>query len=79
MSRPKFRQPERTVEDWVNQTPAPENLTSKPAEAKGKVARLTIDLSPELHARFKSACALRRTRMMDEVRRFIEEWTQKNS
>jgi hypothetical protein len=42
------------------------------------VARLTIDLTPELHAKFKSTCALRGTRMIDEVRRFIEEWTQKN-
>jgi hypothetical protein len=45
----------------------------------GKPARLTIDLQPELHARFKATCALRTTRMIDEVRRFIEEWTQKNA
>jgi len=41
------------------------------------VARLTIDLPPELHAKFKSACALRGTKMIEEVRRFIEDWTQK--
>ena len=42
------------------------------------MARLTIDLPPELHAKFKAACALRGTRMIDEVRKFIETWTQKD-
>ena len=46
---------------------------------EGKPARLTIDLPQNLHADFKAACARRRTRMVDEVRQFIEEWTQKNS
>jgi hypothetical protein len=51
-----------------------------PASGAGeKLARLTIDLPRGLHARFKSACALNNTRMLDEVRGFIEVWTQKNS
>ncbi|MGX9105032.1 plasmid partition protein ParG [Escherichia coli] len=32
----------------------------------------------DLHARFKAACALRRTRMVEEVTRFVEDWTRKN-
>jgi hypothetical protein len=52
--------------------------TSRPERTPGKLARLTIDLPPDLHARFKATCALRGTRMIDEVRRFIEDWTQKH-
>ena len=47
----------------------------KPAE----MARLTIDLPHELHGQFKAACANNRTKMKDEVLRFIEGWTQKHS
>ncbi len=51
-----------------------------PASRGGeKLARLTIDLPKELHAKFKSACALNNTKMLDEVRGFIEVWTQKHS
>ena len=42
------------------------------------MARLTIDLPPALHARFKATCALRGTRMIEEVRQLIEDWIQKN-
>ena len=42
-----------------------------------KQARLTIDLSPQLHARFNAACAINRIRMVEEVTCFIEDWTQK--
>lgn len=74
-----FKTPERkpaSVDEWVEQgrEAAP---VAKPA--KGERARLTIDLPPEVHARFKAACAMRKTRMVDEVTKFIEDWTQKNS
>lgn len=48
------------------------------ATAAVRMARLTIDLPEELHTRFKTACARERTKMVDEVRRFIEDWTQKH-
>jgi uncharacterized protein (DUF4415 family) len=84
MKKTAFKQPvARAVpteaENWVKAasdsapTPAPAELPEE------KPARLTIDLSSDLHANFKAACARRRTRMVDEVRQFIEEWTQKNS
>ena len=69
------------AENWVKDA-APSPITHAErtnAIITGKLARLTIDLQPELHARFKATCALRTTRMIDEVRRFIEEWTQKNA
>jgi len=46
--------------------------------ATEKLARLTIDLPPELHGRFKAACAKNRTKMKDEVLHLIEGWTQKH-
>ena len=35
--------------------------------------RLTVDLEPSLHTRFKIACARRGVRMVEEIRRFIEK------
>jgi ParG len=62
------------ADQWVSERP-PEPSPRPPA---AKLARLTIDLPADLHARFKATCALKGTRMIDEVRRFIEDWTQKN-
>ena len=75
--------PARDVESWVSGEEArgaekPEQVISTKPTA-GKVARLTIDLPPELHGRFKAACALKGTRMIDQVRGFIDDWTQKNT
>ena len=87
MSKPPFKMPPRQetaaagIDQWVTgaeegaAAPATATRTERPA---GRVARLTIDLPPDLHAKFKATCALKGTRMIDEVRRFIEGWTQKN-
>ncbi len=37
------------------------------------VKRLTIDIPEELHARIKSQCAMRRTKMADEIRLLLED------
>lgn len=87
MSKPPFKMPPRVetqaakLDQWVagEEAVAMPSVEALGAErTAGKVARLTIDLPPELHAKFKSICALRGTRMIDEVRRFIEGWTQKH-
>lgn len=86
MNKTRFRMPERggqatpEIDRWVKGGQG-DPAAEKPVKADrttGKVARLTIDLPPDLHARFKATCAIRRTRMIDEVRQFIEEWTQKH-
>jgi hypothetical protein len=77
MSKPAFKLPERRIDEWVN-GPTVVPPVEKPSEPKVKLARLTIDLDVELHAKFKAACAMRRTRMIDEVRGFIENYTQKS-
>lgn len=87
--RPTFKQPNRAelppqAEAWIQQgrggdtapVAQPEPEARKP---KVKPARLTIDLDPVLHARFKAACAMHRTRMLDEVTHFIEQWTKEHS
>ncbi len=82
----KFKMPPKApqgVQEWVEGAAPPQTSPEVP-EAPGKLpgakqARLTIDLSPQLHARFKAACAIKRTRMVEEVTRFIEDWTQKHS
>ena len=82
----KFKMPPKASQDvqgWVEGAAAPEAqpaVLEPPGRLPGaKQARLTIDLSPQLHARFKAACAINRTRMVEEVTRFIEDWTQKHS
>jgi hypothetical protein len=69
--KPAFKLPERKVEQWVAGG-------GEGAPPKVKLSRLTIDLDPDLHARFKAACAMGRTRMIDEVRDFIESYVQKH-
>ena len=82
----KFKMPARAAQDvqeWVEDGTAPAGPSAAPkAPAKptgGQKARLTIDLPQQLHARFKAACAINRTRMVEEVTRFIEDWTRKHS
>ena len=73
-SAARFKTPQRPTDQadaWVRS-----DVTAKEAPGTGKAARLTVDLPPELHARFKAACALRGTRMGEAVTRFIESYTQ---
>jgi hypothetical protein len=82
----KFKLPQKpalNVDNWVagQEASPPPAGTAPPVPLRptsGKLARLTIDLPPELHRQFKTACASKGTRMIDEVRSFIEDWTQKN-
>ena len=87
MSKTPFRIPPRAttpaakLDQWVageEPAAAASDGASHLERPAGKVARLTIDLTPELHSKFKATCALKGTRMIDEVRKFIEDWTQKS-
>jgi len=81
-SKPAFKVPDRApskaVDEWVAGQTASTDRAARPPPEKAKMARLTIDLPADLHRRFKAGCALKETRMIDEVRRFIEGWTQKH-
>jgi hypothetical protein len=83
MKKTAFRQPTARpltaeAENWVTESPQSEPAPRQKPVPVEKAARLTIDLPPDLHASFKAACAKQRTRMVDEVRQFIEDWTQKH-
>jgi hypothetical protein len=81
VSKPAFKMPERErrVDEWVARAGEGAQPALQPeARPKVKMARLTIDLPADLHARFKSVCALDGTDMVTEVRAFIEGRTQKN-
>ena len=84
--RTGFKLPAREAQDvqgWVEEGVAPIEPAAAPTAPEkgvgGKQARLTIDLPQQLHARFKAACAINQTRMVEEVTRLIEDWTQKHS
>jgi len=82
--KPAFKMPERKrVDDWVAAAGEGEGRAQVPSARapmpKVKLARLTIDLEQDDHARFKSACALNSTDMVTEVRAFIKAWIQKHS
>jgi ParG len=81
MKRAAFKQPRQAVtvaDEWVKGDHAAEAPAQQLPLPKIAMTRLTIDLPADLHHRFKVACAEHRTRMVEEVRRFIEEWTQKH-
>ena len=46
--------------------------TGRKISAKGKMARLTVDLPRHTHRRFKLACVMADTKMNIELRRLIE-------
>ena len=72
------RQPATVADAWVRGETETGSSAASPPGPTGKMARLTIDLPPDLRDRFKAACAMHRTKMVDEIRRFIEEWIQEN-
>jgi len=66
----------QVADDWVNSGEMNTGNTQRD-EPNAQVSvvplkRLTIDIPEELHARIKSQCALRRTKMADEIRVLLE-------
>lgn len=58
--------PAVSPDEWV------ESRTTEPAGAE-RIKRLTIDIPASLHVRIKAQCALRGTKMADEIRALLEE------
>jgi hypothetical protein len=61
-TQPKAPAPAPDPESWVERRTEVEPLK-----------RLTIDIPKSLHARIKSQCALRGTKMVEEIRLMLEE------
>jgi hypothetical protein len=61
-AQPKSAAPAVDPDAWVERRSEPEPLK-----------RLTIDIPKSLHVRIKSQCALRGTKMVEEIRLLLEE------
>lgn len=62
------------VQAFVDQGKEDEAPAPPKTAPGGKAARLNVDLSPDLHRRFKTACAAEGTKMVDVVAQLIEGW-----
>jgi len=83
-ARAPLKMPEKRIADaeaWIQggsakevlQTPAPAEV---PRRAAGtKLARLNVELSPELHRQFKTACAAEGMKMAEVVTELVQNWT----
>lgn len=74
-----FRTPTRgeqtkQADAWVAE-PRGQGGRQAPVNPQEKVARLTLDLPDSLHHRFKMVCVSRKTTMLAEATRMIEEYT----
>ncbi|MFK7161833.1 plasmid partition protein ParG [Marinospirillum sp. MEB164] len=54
-----------TADDWVEKRETPED------ENKPKMKRLTIDVPEDLHRQIKAECAMRGSKIADEVRELL--------
>jgi hypothetical protein len=70
--RPKSQ----TMDEWVttphSQESAGLSAVSAPTAPAEPMKRLTIDVSRSLHSRIKATCALKGTKMADEIRLLLE-------
>lgn len=70
--KPNFTKVEKDIEDWVStRSTNEENIVTETQQEKTK--RLTIDIPESLHMAIKSACALRGTKIADEVRALLKQ------
>jgi hypothetical protein len=60
------------VEEGAPGAESPTQTGAMKGEDTTPMKRLTLDIPEELHARIKSQCALRRTKMVDEIRAILE-------
>jgi hypothetical protein len=59
----------RSADDWVAAPQSDEAPAPPPTEP---MKRLTIDVPLSLHKRIKAACALRGSKMVDEIRTILD-------
>lgn len=70
--KPNSNKVEKDIEDWVStRSTNEENIVTETQQEKTK--RLTIDIPESLHIAIKSACALRGTKIADEVRALLKQ------
>lgn len=62
-ARPSAAKPAPTAEQWVER---------REAQPKA-MRRLAVDIPDDLHKRIKAACAMRGTKIADEVRKLLDD------
>lgn len=60
------------MEQWVEGNEAAMTVNAGIGAAAEPMKRLTVDLPESLHKRVKATCAMRGTKMADEIRRLLE-------
>lgn len=68
--KPNNRNSVQDVEEWVNNRNL-NDIQYKEDIKPEKMKRLTIDIPESLHIAIKSACAMRGTKIADEVRELL--------
>ena len=68
-TNPRKKEKSIDADDWVKKGTTTE---------KQKTTRFTIDIPTELHARIKSFCALKKTKMKDEIQVLLEKHFKEN-
>ena len=82
-AREPLKMPEKRTQDaeeWVQAGQAKE-APQIPAKASGRVpgadpVRLNVNLAPDLHRQFKTACAAQGVKMADVVTELVQGWTE---
>lgn len=67
--KPTKRTAPTDADAWVESQGAPEAAVA----STGKMKRLTIDISEELHKIIKTQCAMRGTKIVDEIRDLLAQ------
>lgn len=68
--KPNNRNSVQDVEEWVNNRSL-NDIQDKEDIKPEKMKRLTIDIPESLHTAIKSACAMRGSKIADEVRELL--------
>lgn len=64
-TKPTISHPVKAADAWVDERKPP------PGQVE-KTKRLTLDIPASLHARIKSACAMRDKKMVEEITELLE-------
>ena len=63
----------KSPDEWVSSSRSPDDPETPPVVTPAEpMKRLTIDVPRSLHSRIKAACALRGSKMVDEIRILLE-------
>ena len=62
----------KTADEWVTNARPTDAETVEQEQPAEPMKRLTLDIPKSLHSRIKASCALRGSKMIDEIRVLLE-------